>query len=130
VSGVSGGSGYGGLTKALSNEHRAARVVSWGAPPPMFFMNFSNQSVHDEAEQNLANQLKAWHESHRDGTIDLIGHSAGCGVALGALARAGEAHVRQVVLLAPSVSPTYDLHPALLHVHGVVHVFHSERDTT
>jgi hypothetical protein len=51
-------------------------------------------------------------------------------VVLGALAKLdAERHVGSVVLLAPSVSPGYDLGPAMAHVDGTVHVFFSERDT-
>jgi pimeloyl-ACP methyl ester carboxylesterase len=131
VCGVGGATGYDGLVKAVSNANRTVRVISWGAPTPMFFMNFATKSIHDEAEQKLAQRISQWHQTHPAGTIDLIGHSAGGGVVLGALAQLGpETKVSNAILLAPSVSPTYDLRPALSHVEKTLHVFHSDRDTT
>jgi alpha-beta hydrolase superfamily lysophospholipase len=130
VAGVGSTGGYAGLTNALSREGRAVQLVDWGAPPPLFMLNFSTRSIHDEAERMLAGQIEQWHEAHPAGRIDIVGHSAGCGVVLGALPRLGQAtNVGNVILLAPSVSPTYDLQPVLGKIDGVVHAFHSMRDT-
>jgi pimeloyl-ACP methyl ester carboxylesterase len=101
----------------------------WGAPLPLFAMNFSNRGIHRTAEAKLAARLEKLVEQHRPDRIDIVAHSAGCGVALGALRRIDEPIVHTVVLLAPSVSPAYDLAPALSRVGGDVHVFHSDRDT-
>ena len=61
--------------------------------------------------------------------VAMVGHSAGGGVILGALGRlAGAESVRNVVLLSPSVSPGYDLAPALHRVRGQFHSFYSDRD--
>jgi pimeloyl-ACP methyl ester carboxylesterase len=110
--------------------NRPVRVVAWGAPPPLFALNFQTKSIHDRAEADLANELNAWRAKRPAGRIDLIGHSAGGGVVLGALARAEPTlRVGTVILLAPSVSPGYDLAPALAHVDERLHVFHSDRDT-
>jgi pimeloyl-ACP methyl ester carboxylesterase len=92
-------------------------------------MNFSDAGIHDGAEQKLAQTIMDWRRDHPTGRIDLIGHSAGAGVVLGALPRVKDVHVHTVVLLAPSVAPTYDLNPALAHVDGMVYSFHSDRDT-
>lgn len=130
VTGVEGNSGgYAGLVNAVWNETRHVQIVSWGAPAPLMVMNFSTESIHDEAEKKLAETLVQWRHDHPTGLIDLIGHSAGCGVSLGAIAQLADLHVNNLILLAPSVSPGYDLNPALAHIDGVLHVFHSDRDT-
>ncbi len=129
VAGVGGTSGYGGIVNALTREGRTVRPVAWGAPPPLFMFNFSNQSIHDHAEKKLARRIIAWRQAHPSGRIDVVGHSAGAGVVLGALGRLEQEQIREVILLAPSVSPTYDLRPALARIEGTLHIFCSDRDT-
>src|SRR5436309_2086518 len=48
VTGVGGNSGYGPMVDALARPNRTVQVIAWGSP--MFMMNFSTESVHDEAE--------------------------------------------------------------------------------
>ncbi|HVT90896.1 MAG TPA: alpha/beta hydrolase [Tepidisphaeraceae bacterium] len=124
--GVGGSGGYAGLARAVTHPGQSAFVIGWGAP--IFVMNFSDESIHNDAEEQLASEIRAWHSAHPNGRIDLIGHSAGCGVVLGALAQLQNIHAHNVVLLAPSVSPGYDLNPALAHINGRLHVFYSARD--
>jgi pimeloyl-ACP methyl ester carboxylesterase len=132
VPGAAGDGGhYDGLVRGLRagglGEHM--EVVTWGAPGPLFVLNFQDDKIHRAAEEKLAEALKAWRASHAGGRIDVIAHSAGCGVVLGALRGDGVPEVRTVVLLNPSVSPAYPLEPSLRHVTGRLHVFHSDRDT-
>jgi pimeloyl-ACP methyl ester carboxylesterase len=132
VPGVAGdGGGYDGLIRGLRaagvNQH--IEVLGWGAPGPLFVLNFQNDAIHRSAEAKLAATMHQWREAHPSGRIDLIGHSAGCGVTLGALALPDSTTAGTVVLLSPSVSPTYDLAPSLSKMAGKLHVFHSDRDT-
>jgi len=104
-------------------------VFEWGAPPPLFVLNLQDRTIHDSAERRLARQIAQWRQANPAGHIGIIAHSAGCGVVLGALGRLKEdAGIDSVVLLAPSVSPGYDLDAALRQVRGRMHVFYSERD--
>ena len=60
----------------------------------------------------------------------LAGHSAGAGVALRALeSLPADQQVDGLVLMAPAVSRTYDLTPALRRLRGRAHAFTSNRDT-
>jgi pimeloyl-ACP methyl ester carboxylesterase len=132
VPGVAGDSGlYGGLKKALVESGATdLRVFTWGAPPPLFALNFQTTSIHDKAEQQLADRLTQWLHQRPGMRVDLIGHSAGGGVILGALRRLGEGDaVDHVVLLSPSVSPGYDLAPPLRRVRVRLDLFWSDRDT-
>jgi len=131
VPGVGGGGGtYSGLKKALIESGASdLRVLEWGASGPLFVMNFQDPGLHEKAENELAGWIRKWLEAKPGCVIDLVSHSAGGGVILGALKRLdGTMKVRNVVLLSPSVSPGYDLAPALRHVSGEMHNFHSERD--
>ncbi len=78
--------------------------------------------------QRLADELLACRAAHPDAPIHLVGHSAGATAALAALETLPEGIVDRVVLLAPSVSSTYDLRRALRSVRNGLHVFHSEND--
>lgn len=131
VPGVAGDKGgFDGLKSALLEQGVAdLRDYSWGAPGPLFVANFQDEAVHQKAEMGLAKHLGAWLKQRSDCRIDLVGHSAGCGVILGALEELGSLKVGRVILLAPSVSPTYDLAPALARVNGRIDVFHSPHDT-
>lgn len=133
VPGVGGdGSGYDALRHGLRDGGVKDNIltVTWGAPLPLFFLNFQTDSIHHSAEAKLRGRIIAWQDEHPGGTVSLVGHSAGCGVVLGAIASLGNGRaVKMVVLLAPSVSPGYDLRPALEHVSGVLHAFLSDRDT-
>jgi len=131
--GVAGdGFWYDGLKRGIreANHSRQVLTVHWGAPGPLFSLNFSNKSIHDQAERKLADALIRHRARFPKGRIDLIAHSAGCGVGLGALAKVPEElQIRQVVLLAPSVSPQYELSDALRRCKSM-NVFTSTRDTT
>jgi len=132
---VPGAAGDGGHYDRLFRGLRAGgvgahvEVVTWGAPGPLFVLNFQDDKIHAAAEEKLAAALRAWREAHTGGRIDVIAHSAGCGVVLGALARDGVPEVGTVVLLNPSVSPTYPLERPLRRIGSRLHVFHSDRDT-
>jgi pimeloyl-ACP methyl ester carboxylesterase len=99
-------------------------------PLPLFVMNLQDEGIHRKAEESLAAALKEWRDQNPGGEVTLIGHSAGCGVILGSLRRsAAQLDVKEVILIAPSVSPVYDLAGALRQVKGCLHNFHSDEDS-
>jgi hypothetical protein len=62
--------------------------------------------------------------------IDITAHSGGCGLAIWTLEQLpDDVKVDTVLLLAPALSPRYDLSKALRHVRGNVYVFSSVHDT-
>jgi pimeloyl-ACP methyl ester carboxylesterase len=64
-----------------------------------------------------------------DTPIVLTAHSGGCGVAIWTLEQLpDDVKVDTVLLLAPALSPGYDLSKALRHVRGNVYVFSSLHD--
>ncbi len=104
-------------------------MFGWGAPTVLFVVNFQNESIHADAETNFAKKIDEWRKQHPGSKISCIGHSAGCGVILGALRRSDQTvQVQNVLLLAPSVSPGYELTGAVERVAGRINVFYSERD--
>jgi pimeloyl-ACP methyl ester carboxylesterase len=132
VPGVGGdGADYAGLCKALADAgcKDQIRVFDWGYHWPLFFINISSGDLHEQTEKKLAEFIAARRAKNPRAGIILIGHSAGAGVILGTLARLDDAtgYVGPVILLAPAVSPDYDLKPALRHCR-MIHVFFSEED--
>jgi pimeloyl-ACP methyl ester carboxylesterase len=120
-----------GIRQALHEEtNLPVHTFTWGANFPFTMLNLQSRSIHNKAEAQLADAIAAWHQQHPAGRLILVAHSAGCGVVLGALPRLPEnIAVETVLLLAPSVSPGYDLAPALERIDHRLHVFHSDRDT-
>jgi pimeloyl-ACP methyl ester carboxylesterase len=76
----------------------------------------------------LAGQVTAYRQAHPGQKVFLIGHSAGCAVALAAAERLPADSVDRVVLLAPSVCVSYDLRPALRAARCGIDVFYSRED--
>ncbi|MGD1275795.1 MAG: hypothetical protein ABR964_01065 [Tepidisphaeraceae bacterium] len=105
------------------------QVFDWGLKWPLFFLTISWPDLHEHTEIKLAALITRWRAAHPQSRIVLIGHSAGAGVILGALARLDDrvGEVGPVILLAPAVSPDYQLKPALGHVR-VIHVFYNKDD--
>lgn len=129
---IGDGGWYSSLRSGLRDGgmERPLVTVSWGAPKAMFALNFSNAGIHENAEKKLASVIADHSERFPEGRIDLIGHSAGCGVILGAMRKLDNSHkIHSIVLIAPSVSPAYDINHALLRSTRI-DAFISERDTT
>jgi hypothetical protein len=77
----------------------------------------------------LAQVLQAFRREHPCVPMYLLGHSAGSAVVIAALESLPPVTIERAFLLAPSLSATYDLSPALKAVRTNLHVFYSERDT-
>lgn len=133
LNGIDGpGPWYNPLVSSLRDAHAAddVEMCNWGGPL-MLWPNLSSQTIHTQAERNLVKRINQCRELSPNGRITLLGHSAGCGVILGALQRLPEdTRVDTVVLLAPCVGKDHDLSAALSHVTGTMHVFYSDRDAT
>jgi predicted alpha/beta hydrolase family esterase len=84
---------------------------------------------HDEAHK-IAELLAAHASVDPDSTIYLTAHSGGCAMAVWALEQLPpNVKVQSVLLLAPALSPEYDLSNALRHVNDKMIVFTSKLDT-
>jgi hypothetical protein len=76
----------------------------------------------------LAEQIVAYHAAFPKIPIYVYAHSAGCAVATKAIEELPLGLVERVVLLAPSLSATYDVVPCLERVNRGLHVFYSRQD--
>jgi len=104
------------------------RVSDWGSSYPIFFISISSHSWHESAERKLADQILQWRSDHPNSRIVLIAHSAGAGVAAGAVAQLPTGcQIGPIIFLAPALSTGFNLHPMLLHT-TILHVFFSADD--
>jgi hypothetical protein len=80
--------------------------------------------------QRIADLIVAHHTADPNSPIYLTAHSGGCGLAVWALEKLPpEISVRTVLLMAPALSPQYDLTSALRHVDTRMYAFTSTFDT-
>jgi hypothetical protein len=83
----------------------------------------------EEQARLLADKLIAQYRAHPDQPIYLTCHSGGSGPATWALERLpADVKVACFVMLAPALSPTYDLSKALSRVSGKAYCFYSQHD--
>jgi hypothetical protein len=99
-------------------SHGYARVLSDQ-------MAFSH--ARDKAKR-LAEQITAYHAAYPTVPIYLYAHSAGCAVATKTVEELPPGVVERAILLAPSLSSTYDVVPCLERVNRGLHVFYSRQD--
>jgi pimeloyl-ACP methyl ester carboxylesterase len=85
----------------------------------------------NQREAQIVSDLIAAHASaDPQSPIYITAHSGGCAIAAWALAKLpADINVQTVILIAPALSPTFDLSPALRHVEGKMYVFYSRFDT-
>jgi hypothetical protein len=88
-----------------------------------------NRPRNEGQAQVVADLLTRQYRAHPDQPIYLTCHSGGSGPATWALERLpADVKVACYVMLAPALSPTYDLSKALAHVTGPTYCFYSTRD--
>ncbi len=82
-----------------------------------------------EESRKIADMIVARRRADPASPIHLTAHSGGAGLLVWALEKLPpDVVVESVLLLAPALSPEYDLSGALSHVRGKMHVFSSEHD--
>jgi hypothetical protein len=118
------------LLAGLANGGVAAAIVvyDWTDNDPGFHALCAWDRNHAEA-QKIANMIVAHTRADPASPIYLTAHSGGCGVAVWALEKLPDhVMVDTVLLLAPALSPQYDLSAALRHVRGRAYAFTSRYD--
>ena len=129
--------GAGGFHATSASLRRALREQ--GAPLAVEEVDWSHgfgRVLADQIDQchlqqegrRLAVRVAAYRQLCPAGEVYLVGHSAGCAVALTAVECLAPGAVDRLVLLSPSVSAGYDLRPALRTCRRGVDVFYSTRD--
>jgi predicted alpha/beta hydrolase family esterase len=104
-------------------------LYDWTENQPGIHALQAYEQNHDEAAK-VAEMLAAHASADPDSTIYLTAHSGGCAIAVWALEKLPDnVKVHTVLLVAPALSPDYDLTPALRHVTGKMIVLSSKLDT-
>jgi hypothetical protein len=106
----------------------AVEVFPWGHGFGRWLADLTNVANRDAQSGVLADLVKRFKAGQPSQPVFLVAKSGGCGVAVRALERLDEATIERVVLLAPALSPGYDLTGALRAVRNDLVVFWSPCD--
>jgi hypothetical protein len=106
----------------------AIQVVSWGHGFGRWYADLTNAGNRDSKAQLIADTIERY-QAHQPGDpVFLVAKSGGSGVIVKALELLKNTMVERVVLLAPALSPAYDLTGALGAVRRELVVFWSPLD--
>jgi pimeloyl-ACP methyl ester carboxylesterase len=104
------------------------RIYDWTGPD-RGLLALADVRRHREQAQKVAELLIEMRRAHPNDRIVLTGHSGGAGLAAWALeSLPADVRIDEWLMLAPALSPGYDLSKALRHVTGRAFAFCSERD--
>jgi pimeloyl-ACP methyl ester carboxylesterase len=103
-------------------------VVRWGHGIGRWFADLSDVSNRDRQAALVAEAVRRFQADRPGDLVFLVGKSGGSGVVIKALEQLDPESVERVVLLAPALSPGYDLTRALRAVRREVVVFWSPFD--
>jgi pimeloyl-ACP methyl ester carboxylesterase len=129
--------GVGGLDLAGTGlQHMAARaglgyavkVVPWGHGFGRWHRDLTNVQNHTKQAAAMAEEVRAFREGHPGRPVFLVGKSGGTGLIVRTLELLPEGAVEAAVLMAPAISPRYDLRRALSAVRRELVVFWSPLD--
>jgi Serine aminopeptidase, S33 len=106
----------------------AVDVFRWGHGLGRWHADLSDQVNRDTKAQLIAETIRRFKTDHPEAPAFLVGKSGGCGVVVKALELLDQQSMECVILLAPAVSPAYDLSRALCAVRREMVVFWSPLD--
>ena len=110
------------------NTHTAVEIFPWGHGFGRWLADLTNVSNRDAQAGILAQRIRRFKAGQPSHPVFLVAKSGGCGVAVRALEQLDESSMERAVLLAPALSPSYDLTGALRAVRNDVVVFWSPCD--
>jgi len=109
----------------------AVEIFDWGAPYGAlnWHRNLTDYRRNQSQARQLAAHITDYWTRYPGRPVHLVAHSGGAGIALMTLeALPADAEIETVILLAPAVSPTYDLLAALERTQRGIWNFHSRTD--
>jgi pimeloyl-ACP methyl ester carboxylesterase len=108
----------------------AVEVYDWTAGSVFLFpVNLRALERNKHEAEKVARKIVAYQSKHPGKPVHIIGHSGGGGVAVLALeALPPDRQITSAILLAPAISPDYDLRQALRHTEQGVWNFYSRHD--
>lgn len=104
-------------------------IVEWGLRPIGTLYNLGNVEENRRKAVKMAGRVVDYRAAHPGRPISVIGYSGGGGMALWAVEALPDGFmIDRLILIAPAVSPDYDLTAAMAHcAEGMVH-FYSRED--
>ena len=105
-----------------------SRSIPWGHGFGRWLADLTDVGNRDAKARSIAEMVKDFKTAQPDGPVFLVAKSAGSGVVVKALEHLDQDAVERVVLLAPALSPRYDLSRALAAVRHEMVVFWSPLD--
>jgi pimeloyl-ACP methyl ester carboxylesterase len=122
--------GYNSLSRVVREQALPLQVVSfeWSHGPLGFIADQVQTDYTRAAGCRLAERVRLLCQQAPGKPIELMAHSAGTLVALSCAEALPPDSLERIVLLAPAVSCTYDLRPALRCSRRGIDVYCSERD--
>jgi hypothetical protein len=106
----------------------AIEVIPWGHGVGRWFADLSDVANRDRQATRVAEAVRRFQAEQPEDPVFLVGKSGGSGVVVKALEQLDGDSVERVVLLAPALSPGYDLTRALRAVRREMVVFWSPLD--
>jgi hypothetical protein len=106
----------------------AVEVFQWGHGFGRWFADLTNIANRDEKARLMAASARQYHAERPSDPIFLVAKSGGAGVVVKALELLDEMQVERAVMLAPALSPAYDLSCALRAIRSELVVFWSPLD--
>lgn len=104
------------------------RVMDWGHGLWRWHADLTSVHRHTEQAKRLAEWVTSWKAQHPTRPVYLVGKSGGTGIVVRALEQLPADAVEEVVLLAPALSPHYNLEKSLRAVRHEMVVFWSPLD--
>ena len=104
------------------------RLVRWGHGFGRWFADLSDEANHRDRAREIVEEVLTWLSRHPSKPVYLVGKSGGTWIVVRALEGLPAGSVAGVVLLAPAISPRYDLSRALEAVSGELVSFWSPFD--
>lgn len=108
----------------------AIEIYDWGTPVPGgLLINIADLERNRAQAARLRDYIVVYRRTHPTQGVHIIGHSGGGGIAVMAVEMLPEdQQVSTVILLAPALSPEYDLAPALRRTSGGIFNYYSQLD--
>jgi hypothetical protein len=106
----------------------SVELFSWGHGLGRWLADLTDVANRDFQAQRLAESIRRYKTEQPSNPIYLVAKSGGSGVVVKALELLDDLQVERVVVLAPALSPDYDLSNALRAVHREMVVFWSPFD--
>ncbi len=121
--------GYFGVRKGLESAGYEGEVSAFIWTLTLLPLDQELRGLVKLRARHLSDIIDKYIETYPGRPVNLIGLSAGSGVALWAVEHLNEDHmVENVVLLGSSLSHDYDVGDALEHIHGKIYVYYSPHD--